>query len=547
MEALLEAGATALRDGDWPTAQDVFTEALRQGETGSARFGLGVAQWWRGEPLEAFRSWERAYASSLKTAELEVAVLAAGYLCLSYRMNLGNDAASNGWLARATSLVEEHQLQPMQGWVALCQAYVANDCGLPANAETWARQAMEHAQASGDADLRLCAVSELGCALVGTGRIDEGMRLLDEAMAATIAGEASDLDTVVLVSCRTITTCSRAADVKRAVQWIRAADEINRRHGSTHLYTTCRAHCGGVLMAAGDWEQAEVELLAALDSGLTAEPALQAEAAARLAELRLAQGRIEEAARLLAGREDQPATTPALAALHLARGEPAVAVALVQRRLRQLDETCIDRAALVDLLAEALIADGASEGLSQVGAVIASGSSLARAYGERAHGRILAAAGDADAVLHLELALDAFSSLELRPECARTRLLLARAVADEDHTVAAAEAQAALRAFDALGAARDADATASFLRSLGVKAARSGPRGLDPLTRREAEVLSLLGEGLSNPEIATRLFISRKTVENHVANILSKLGVRSRGEATAYATRHVKGATTRPS
>lgn len=60
----------------------------------------------------------------------------------------------------------------------------------------------------------------------------------------------------------------------------------------------------------------------------------------------------------------------------------------------------------------------------------------------------------------------------------------------------------------------------------------------DDLTKRELEVLSLITEGLSNQEIADRLFITIKTVKTHVSNILSKLEVSDRTQATIYAFKH---------
>jgi len=60
----------------------------------------------------------------------------------------------------------------------------------------------------------------------------------------------------------------------------------------------------------------------------------------------------------------------------------------------------------------------------------------------------------------------------------------------------------------------------------------------EPLTPREREVLRLLALGLSNDEIAGRLVISRRTVQNHVSNVYGKLGLASRAEAVLYAIRH---------
>jgi DNA-binding NarL/FixJ family response regulator len=121
-------------------------------------------------------------------------------------------------------------------------------------------------------------------------------------------------------------------------------------------------------------------------------------------------------------------------------------------------------------------------------------------------------------------------------DLARTQLEMAHALADQSPEVAIAEAKSALEYFEQLEAARHVDAAAALLRSLGAPI-RTGPRGYGALTRREAEVLDLVGVGMSNSEIADRLYISRKTVEHHMGNILSKLGLRNRAEAAGYAVR----------
>jgi DNA-binding NarL/FixJ family response regulator len=148
---------------------------------------------------------------------------------------------------------------------------------------------------------------------------------------------------------------------------------------------------------------------------------------------------------------------------------------------------------------------------------------------------VLASTDVPAACRHLETALAAFAQAGIPYRTAQTRLLLAQLLGGNDREVTATEARTALSAFEDLGADHDADAAAALMRDLGVKAPRTGPKKVGRLTKREQEVLALLGERLSNPQIAERLFLSRKTVEHHVARILCRLGLRGRAEAAIAA------------
>src|SRR5262249_17355064 len=100
----------------------------------------------------------------------------------------------------------------------------------------------------------------------------------------------------------------------------------------------------------------------------------------------------------------------------------------------------------------------------------------------------------------------------------------------------------ALRIFDGLGARATVRFTQQRMRRLRVRSIPAGSRPATRahplgLTQREQEVLGLISAGLTNAEIAAKLFISAKTAGHHVSAVLAKLGVPSRGAAAKWAVR----------
>jgi DNA-binding NarL/FixJ family response regulator len=500
--------------------------------------------YFQGDYATAAARYEQAYAAYRREDRPADAGRAARTLGWISGGVFGDWAVESGWLARARGVLAEAGPDGAEhGWLLILRSFGEND--LPAR-ETLLRDAIEVGRRCRDRDVEFDALAYLGGLFVLTDRIEQGLGHFDEAMAAACAGEMADVAAVDSMFCGFFWACEHVSDVVRADQWMRAITA--RMDRSTVVAAFCRAHYGGILTAAGRWDEAETELLAAgraFDIRVTAR---RDAAVIRLGDLRVRQGRLEEAAELLRGLDRHPDAVRALAALHLARGETALARDVLERATARPDDEVrpvgdsVSAGPLLALLVEVELAAGRPEAAGRTADRLARLATATRrspylqGAAALARGRVCLATTTGDPRSCLEEALRGFTRAGLPPEVAQTRLELARALAGTAPEVAVAEARAALADFERLQAATQADAAGALLRSLGAPV-RTGPKGVGALTKRETEILRLLGAGLSNPEIAERLFITRKTVETHVGNVLAKLGLRNRTEAAALAAR----------
>ena len=540
-------GDAALRAGRWDEARREFEACLVDTETPAALFGLATALWWLGENRASVERCTRAYSSFRRVGDTAGAIDCALWLAITYKANFDNTAAANGWIRRAETLLGPGDPGPGHAWAWVTRAYRLADLDA---AEDLTRRALSVARTAGDVDLELTAGSQLGLIRVAQGDTAAGFALIDEAVAAALGGEVGNLGTVVYACCDMLNACELASDAERAAQWCRVADEFIATYGCPFLYAECRILYGGVLVARGRWDDAERELTTGMRISEGACPALHRRALTRLAALRIRQGRLEDADAILdeaGGRSTADAeVTLSVAALLVARGDGAGAARVLARRWKRLERRRMHLATALDLLVEAELAAGdhraaAAAAVQLAEVVSAIDSTTVAGLLPAARGRIALAGGDTGtAVDDLERAVEAWATAGLPFEAARARLVLAEAVvADDADAVDAAvdQARRALSALDGLGAAGEADRAAAFLRSLGV-VARTGPKGVGVLTAREQDVFRLVASGLSNPEIAARLHISRKTAAHHVSSILGKLHLRNRTEAAAFRATH---------
>ncbi len=536
----------ALQRGAWEDARTHFQASLSVRETPQVLEHLGLAAWWLDDVALTFDARQRAFRLYRDLGDQLGAARVALWLVWDCHAFRGDTAVASGWLERARRLLAGHQQSTEYGWLLLRDGEAALFRGHdPATGRERAVRAAALGRETGDRGLEFSGLALEGLARVSAGDVAAGMRCLDEANAAATAGEVKELHTVGVVCCWQIFACERVRDYDRAAQWCARVQEFAKRWRLQPLSATCRTQYAGVLIWRGQWANAEAELMVASREFEQARPALVAQAIARLGELRLRQGRLDDAERLFTAAGAQPIARLGQAELTLERGAVAEAAAEVERVLAHVGEAePTMRAGALELAVRAHIACGdvaaaerACDELRRIAQAL--GTIPLSASAAAAEGALFRHRGDAaGAVSRLEAATEGYERSGAPFETARARLDLAEALASTgQHAAAQREARQALETFQALGAERDARRAQDALKRLERPARSKRPGGKAELTRRQLEILRLVAQGLSNPDIAMRLRLSDHTVKRHVANLLTKLGLPTRAAAAAYAAR----------
>ncbi len=482
---------------------------------------------------------DRAHGAYLSAGETTCAARCAFWLGLSL-LFMGETGRGTGWLAGARRLIERENVDCVErGYLLLPTAEQLLGADDYDTAYDTAADAVQIGDRFGDADLVSCARHLQGRALIGQGRVDQGLAHLDEAMIAVTAGELSPLMTG-LIYCSVIDACQQVYALARAWEWTSALTRWCKEQPQMFAFTgSCLVHRAEIMQLHGAWRDAIEEARRACErSSQGIEQQSPAAAYYQQAEVHRLRGEFkaaDEGYRNASQRGCDP--QPGLALLRLAQGRTNVAAAAIRRvessTTDQLQRTRMLPAYIEIMLAASDIENARSACRELVDIAEIVDTSVLTAMAAHAQGAVELAEGDAQAALgSLRRAFEAWRQVEAPYEAARVRVLVGmacRAFGDDEGS--GLELDAARAVFEQLGAAPDLARIDSLTKATPL----GRPHRLTP---RELQVLRLVAAGKTNKAIAAELFLSEKTVDRHVSNIFNKLDVPTRSAATAHAYQH---------
>jgi DNA-binding NarL/FixJ family response regulator len=411
----------------------------------------------------------RALGEPLTAASLATLAVAAAFM--------GPVAEAEAYRAQAAALVDALADDELTGRLDALTSLSAADLYLHRypDAATHANRGLQLARSTAQGEVAPFLIPVLVTVLHTTGRIDEAAELLDEAVeAARLSGNEEALGWNLLGRAYVAVA---AGDLELALGAAQESVDVTRELDDRLVSTYARWAFGSALLERGEAGRA-IEVLVTAAEGKDL-PRIPEPWRAHYFEL--------------------------LTRAWLALGRPA-----------QAAETATGAATTAERVA--LPAATAMAGRAAAAVALASGDPVTAAD------RALAAAAAAE-------------EAGARVDAARARTLAGRALAAAgEHDRAIAELEAAARVLGACAAQRYRDEAEHELRKLGRRfARRTRPRkqdgqGLESLTERELEVALLVVDRRTNPEIASTLFLSEKTIETHMRNIFRKLDVTSRAE-----------------
>ena len=511
---------------DWAAAAAHFDAAVAERLTADDLAAYADAVWWLGRVEDTLRLQAAAFEAFLAQSRPAEAAWSAILVGIFF-LGRGDEPQCVGWIGKAGRLLEDVPECRAHGFLLQLTELEPNIlAGRPSPAVAAARRIQELGHRLGQPELVAMGVNGEGRALIRSGQVVDGLKLLDEAMVTVLDDRLSPFMSGSLY-CHTIAVCHEIADIGRMARWVDLTERWLAAFPAAVLFGgLCAVHRAQLHLLRGEWDEAErtaLRVAPALDANridYAAEAWYVVAEARRLRGDPTAPDAYDEAhAR---GRDPQPGR-----ALLLRVDDPAGAATSVRLAVAAAGTDPLRRAPLCAAAVEITIAagrlDDAVAAACELEATASTyGTSGLRAMAVTARGAVLLAEDRAEEALPvLRDACRRWRELGAVYDAARTCVLLARVYrALGDEVSASAEAAQAEAVHERLGAHRPA------------------PESPDGLTRRECEVLALVADGRSNREIGEALFISDRTVARHLTNIFHKIGVTSRTQAARYAIDH---------